>query len=55
MFYEAGEAVIKLYLNKYASFHGKGLKTLTFEQIIERLQIAPAQVEIGNTYYIFYA
>ena len=34
---------------KYKAKHGKGLKILTPEQMLQRLPIAVAQVKAGNT------
>ena len=57
LLYESREAVIKLF-NDYSSIvsatkhkakHGKGLKILTSKQMLQRLQIALAQVKAGNT------
>ena len=57
MFYNAREKVIKLFDDytttvskaKYEAKHGKGLKILTLKQMLQRLQIALAQVKATNT------
>ena len=57
LIYESGQAVIKLF-NDYSSIEcetkhkakqGKGLKIVTPKQMLQRLQIVPAQVKAGNT------
>ena len=58
MLFEAEKVVIKLFndfsLNlseaKHASFHGKGLKILTPQKILQRLPIALAQAKVDDTY-----
>ena len=57
MFYNAREKVIKLFDDytttvskaKYETKHGKGLKILTPKQMLQKLQIALAQVKATNT------
>ena len=56
MFYKAREKVIKLSDDytaivskvKYEAANGKGIKILTFKQILQRLPIPLAQVNTGN-------
>ena len=38
-----------VYKSKYEAKHGKGLKILTPKQMLQRLQIALAQIKAGNT------
>ena len=57
LFYKSRKAVIKLFNYhssivseaKYKSIHGERLKVLTPKQMLQRLQIALAQVKVGNT------
>ena len=34
---------------KYKTIHGEGIRILTLKQMLQRLPIAPKQIEVGNT------
>ena len=47
--YTTGDYYLLVSEAKYKATKGEGLKTLTFEQMFQILQIALAQVKTGNT------